>query len=63
MRRAQKKTYFLSKLFQIEREINGIYFRIMFETFNEEELQRYEDWQVSKFSNNRIKKVNFSDFH
>ena len=35
----------------------------MFEKFNEEERQRYEDWQVSKFSTNRIKKVDFSDFH
>lgn len=29
----------------------------MFENFNEEERQRYEDWQVSKFSIARMKKV------
>lgn len=29
----------------------------MFENFNEEERQRYEDWKVSRFSISRMKKV------
>ena len=29
----------------------------MFENFNEDERQRYEDWHQAKFSDARIKKV------